>query len=60
MHEFLGHQIEPVGGTFYGDEDLRDELLRQSFVAEQSRQRDPLPHEHQSKRIYLIARHDEK
>ena len=60
VHEFVGHDIEPMGGTLYSDEELRDELLRKSFSVEQSRQRDPLPHEHQSKRIYVIARNDEK
>jgi ubiquinone/menaquinone biosynthesis C-methylase UbiE len=56
IHEFLGHEIEPVGGTFYGEEELRDELVRQSFSVEMSLQRDPLPHEHQSKRVYVMAR----
>jgi SAM-dependent methyltransferase len=59
-NEFLGHEIDPVGGTFYGAEELRTELLGQGFLVERSRRRDPLPHEHQSQRIYVIARHDEK
>jgi ubiquinone/menaquinone biosynthesis C-methylase UbiE len=56
IQEFLGHQIEPVGGTFYGDEELRDALDRSSFSVERAWHRDPLPHEHQSERIYLLAR----
>jgi ubiquinone/menaquinone biosynthesis C-methylase UbiE len=56
MDELLGHAVSPVGGTFYAPDELQDELRRQSFSIETSQQRDPLPHEHQSKRIYLIAR----
>ena len=56
MREFLGHQIEPVGGTFYGDAELRDALDRSFFSVGKAWHRDPLPHEHQSQRIYLLAR----
>jgi ubiquinone/menaquinone biosynthesis C-methylase UbiE len=54
--EFLGHRTERIGGTFYGDEELHDALRRHSFSIHVSRQRNPLPHEYQSKRIYLLAR----
>jgi SAM-dependent methyltransferase len=54
--EFLGHQIETVGGTLYGEDELLDELQSQSFVVEDVRQRDPLAHEHQSRRIYVTSR----
>ena len=54
--EFLGHQIAPVGGTLYRNDELLDELQSQSFVVEDVRNRDPLPHEHQSRRIYVTAR----
>jgi ubiquinone/menaquinone biosynthesis C-methylase UbiE len=54
--EFLGHQIETVGGTLYRNDELVDELQSQSFVVEDVRSRDPLPNEHQSKRIYLTCR----
>ncbi|MHB8463901.1 MAG: class I SAM-dependent methyltransferase [Acidimicrobiales bacterium] len=56
VEEFLGHPIQPVAGTLYGPGELEDALARESFVVEDVRQRDPLSHEHQSKRIYLIAR----
>jgi len=54
--EFLGHQIETVGGTLYGTDELLDELQSQSFVVEDVRHRNPLPHEHQSRRIYVTSR----
>jgi len=54
--EFLGHQIETVGGTLYSKDELLDELRSHSFVVEDVRLRDPLPHEHQSRRIYVMSR----
>jgi ubiquinone/menaquinone biosynthesis C-methylase UbiE len=56
--QFLGHQIDTVGGTFYEEEEeeLRGHLARQSFTVEQSVRRDPLPLEYPSERIYLLAR----
>ena len=59
VDEFLGHAIEPVGGTFYGSEELEAVLRRHSFRVDRSWYRDPLPHEHPSKRIYLIGRRDD-
>jgi ubiquinone/menaquinone biosynthesis C-methylase UbiE len=59
IDEFLGHQIEPVGGTLYAEEELRLELERRSFRVEQARRRGPLSHEHQSERIYLTARRED-
>jgi ubiquinone/menaquinone biosynthesis C-methylase UbiE len=56
MDEFLGHAVSPVGGTFYTPDELREVLRHQSFSVEAAQQRDPLPHEQQSQRIYLIAR----
>lgn len=54
--EFLGHHIETVGGTLYRNDELLDELQSQSFVVEDVRYRDPLPNEHESKRIYVTSR----
>jgi SAM-dependent methyltransferase len=51
----LGHEFEPVGGTLYADGELQQELTAQSFVVERAAYRDPLPHEHQTNRIYLVA-----
>jgi ubiquinone/menaquinone biosynthesis C-methylase UbiE len=56
IQEFLGHEIEPVGGTLYGDAELREVLAGSFFAVEETWHRDPLPHEHQSQRIYLLAR----
>jgi SAM-dependent methyltransferase len=60
IHEFLGHEIEPVGGTLYGDAELRKALDRSFFSVETAWHRDPLPHEHQTQRIYLLARRVER
>jgi SAM-dependent methyltransferase len=54
--QFLGHRIDGVGGTFYEEEELRGHLTRRSFTVERCVRRDPLPHEHPSERIYLLAR----
>lgn len=53
---FLGHHIDPLGGTLHAQDELERALITESFVLEEIWHRDPLPHEHQSKRIYLIAR----
>ena len=53
---FLGHEVATVGGTMYGADELVGVLESESFVLENIRRRDPLPHEHKSKRIYLTAR----
>jgi ubiquinone/menaquinone biosynthesis C-methylase UbiE len=55
-NQFLGHEIETVGGTLYGDDEILAALQGQSFVVEEVRRRDPLPHEHKTERIYLTAR----
>lgn len=54
--EFLGRQIATVGGTLYSREELERALQTHSFRTEVVRERGPLPHEHQSQRMYLIAR----
>jgi hypothetical protein len=54
--EFLGHQIQTVGGTLYSEEEVLDKIQSQSFVVEDVRHRDPLPHEHQSQRLYVTSR----
>lgn len=59
VDEFLGHAIEPVGGTMYGSEELRAALARHSFGVDRTWYRESLPHEHPSRRIYLIGRRDD-
>ena len=53
---FFGHEIETVGGTLYGEGELVGLLESESFVIEDIRSRDPLPHEYESRRIYLVSR----
>jgi SAM-dependent methyltransferase len=57
--EFLGHRISTVAGCLYSREELIGLLTAAGFRLEDERQRDPLPHEHNSQRIYLLARCDE-
>jgi ubiquinone/menaquinone biosynthesis C-methylase UbiE len=54
--EFLGHSIETVGGNLYGDDELLAEVASHSFVVDEVHYRDPLSHEHNTRRIYLICR----
>ncbi len=56
VDEFLGYQIDPVGGTLYGTGKLLAAVERHHYSIEDVRFRDPLAHEHPSKRIYLLAR----
>ncbi len=56
MDEFLGHPVEPLGGTFYREEELRQQLDGQRFRIEQLRRREPLSHEYPSARAYIVAR----
>ncbi len=59
-NEFLGHKIDPVGGTLYRDHELLAALDSQSFAIEEVHYRDPLPHEHNTKRIYATCRRADK
>ena len=56
VDELLGHRVEAMGGTFYGEDELVLELVRDGFTVELVRRREPLPHEHPSPRLYLLAR----
>lgn len=59
-NEFLGHNIVTVGGTLYRDDELLAALVSQSFVVEEVHYRDPLPHEHNTERIYVTCRRADK
>ncbi len=59
-NEFLGHNIDTVGGTLYRDDELLAALDSQSFVIEEVHYRDPLPHEHNTERIYVTCRRVDK
>jgi hypothetical protein len=54
--EFLGHRIDTVAGALYRREELIGRLTEAGFRVDDERQRDALTHEHDSRRIYLLAR----
>ena len=54
--ELLGHTFPKVGGCFYAADEMVQAVAGNGFVVESDRQRGPLPHEHPSQRIYLLAR----
>jgi SAM-dependent methyltransferase len=56
VDEFLGHEIATLGGVLYTRDDLVGEVARAGFRIELEQHRDPLPHEADTRRIYLIAR----
>ena len=52
---FLGHDIATTGGTLYGAPELTDRVSSAGFVVVAQDTRAPLAHEHQTRRIYLLA-----
>jgi ubiquinone/menaquinone biosynthesis C-methylase UbiE len=52
---FLGHDIATTGGTLYDATELTDRVSSAGFVVAVRDTRDPLAHEHQTRRIYLLA-----
>ena len=56
MDEFLGHRIDTMAGAFHDRRSLLDLLATAGFALEDEWQRDPLPHEYDSRRLYLLAR----
>jgi ubiquinone/menaquinone biosynthesis C-methylase UbiE len=54
--EFLGHDIDPVGGALYSRPKITGELVATGFTLERVEERSHLAHEHPSQRIYLLAR----
>ncbi len=55
VEEFLGHQIETVGGVLYRREDLLGMLGGAGFAVEREQERGPILHEYESQRIYLLS-----
>jgi hypothetical protein len=53
---FLGHHIATTGGALYSRPDITDRVSSSGFVVEKCETRGPLAHEHQSQRIYLLAK----
>jgi SAM-dependent methyltransferase len=56
VEEFLGRPVGTLGGALYGRDELVGLLADAGFAVEVERQRDPLPHEFDSQRLYLLAR----
>jgi ubiquinone/menaquinone biosynthesis C-methylase UbiE len=54
---FLGHDIATTGGTLYSEQQLIDQVSSGGFRIELSKIREPLAHEHDSQRMYLVGTH---
>jgi ubiquinone/menaquinone biosynthesis C-methylase UbiE len=54
--EFLGHRIANTGGCLYSTSEIFEKLTSTGFALETSETRGPLEHEHQTQRLYLLAR----
>jgi hypothetical protein len=54
--EFLGHGIDTVKGVLYRGDEILAALDSHSNVVEHVPYRDPLPHEHNTQRIYVTCR----
>jgi SAM-dependent methyltransferase len=56
--DFIGHRVAPVGGALYARDEFVAAVTAAGFTVEDERQRDALPHEHDTRRIYLLCRRD--
>ena len=54
--EFLGHEVKPFAGALYSREEIEQKVTSAGFDVESVREREPLPHEYPSRRIYLLGR----
>ncbi len=54
--ELLGHHFSAVGGTLFSQDEIECALEVADFTVEEVQRRAPRPHEHQSQRLYVIAR----
>ena len=54
--DFLGHQIDAMGGALYHVDDLVRHLQTCGLVIEVAKQREPLAHEYDTQRVYVLAR----
>ena len=55
LTEFLGHSVPEFAGTLHDERELEQVLLARSFDIVEQHRREPLPHEHPSQRLYLLA-----
>jgi len=53
--EWLGHAVEPIALTLFDEQEIRVALAAASFNIDETRYREPLPHEHQGPRVYVRA-----
>jgi len=56
MEEFLGRNIATTGGTLFSLGEVSDRISSTGFLIETCETRDPLRHEYQSRRIYVLAK----
>jgi SAM-dependent methyltransferase len=56
IDDFLGHRVPTFGGALYPLDALREAMAAAGFAVTVERQREPLPHEYESRRLYLLAR----
>lgn len=56
IDEFLGHRIRSMGGALYRRDEIVTLLAEARLGVEIERHRSPLPHEADTRRIYLLAR----
>lgn len=56
MHDFLGHRVSEIGGTFYSSDEISQGVAACALHIESTEIRGPLSHEYQSQRLYLLAR----
>ena len=55
IDEFLGHRIDAVGASLYRREELLTHLAEAGFEVQIERERGPLAHQADTRRIYLLA-----
>jgi SAM-dependent methyltransferase len=56
IDDFLGHRIGTIGGALYRRETVIEMLAASGYGIVGERRREPLPHEFDSQRLYLLAR----
>lgn len=55
LGELLGHRFEPIGGTFHGNDQLRELLSAGGFAITEEHERGPVAGEADTRRLYVFA-----